>query len=183
MAEPDGEDPQASDPHQHGGFLMSGDAVRKMAMIATVCALVIGILGVILYSIAVEPHLTVLASALLFCCAAGAAGGLTGFIFGIPHAPKTDANGKERAGWNTSLEQISDWLTKILIGATLVQLTHIPSAAAKLFGAMAPSLGNKDYSAAFAGAIVIYFSIWGFLVAWIGTTLYLYQAMRDNPDA
>jgi hypothetical protein len=56
--------------------------------------------------------------------AAGFTGGLLGFIFGVP---KTLAVGSRTAGGgpantsrtNTNLEQISDWLTQILVGAGL----------------------------------------------------------------
>jgi tetratricopeptide (TPR) repeat protein len=64
-------------------------------------------------------------------------GGLLGFIFGIPRSltgdqpatgpgpgNATDAAAHSRP--NTNLEQISDWLTKILVGAGLTTLTFLP---------------------------------------------------------
>jgi hypothetical protein len=77
-------------------------------------------------------------------------GGLIGFLFGIPRslqsehpqqpakskdgadgkddAARKDPQGREpdRYGANTNLEQISDWLTKILVGVGLTQLTRLP---------------------------------------------------------
>src|SRR4051794_2430267 len=52
--------------------------------------------------------------------AAGAIGGVTGFLFGIPKA-RSDVNsaGTNAGGQfkpNTNLEQISDWLTKTIVG-------------------------------------------------------------------
>jgi len=68
--------------------------------------------------------------------AAGFTGGLLGFIFGVP---KTLAASRQTAGGapanasqtNTNLEQISDWLTQILVGAGLTSLTSLPGFAAK----------------------------------------------------
>jgi hypothetical protein len=73
--------------------------------------------------------------------AGGLAGAALGFLFGHPDAPE----GKDRAGrWrlNSRLTQISDWLTKAIVGAGLVEaktaLTALSaggaSAAAWLFG-------------------------------------------------
>jgi hypothetical protein len=68
---------------------------------------------------------------------AGAAitmGALTGFLFGIPRSSQLNLSGsvedkgKDKVHYqaNTNLEQISDWLTKILVGAGLTQITVIP---------------------------------------------------------
>jgi tetratricopeptide (TPR) repeat protein len=62
--------------------------------------------------------------------AAGLSGGLLGFIFGIPRA-LTDGEAFQALGAkskpNTNLEQISDWLTKILVGATLTSIASVPT--------------------------------------------------------
>jgi hypothetical protein len=43
---------------------------------------------------------------------------------------------------NTNLEQVSDWLTKILIGAGLAELTSIPGGLDQCGGYVAPALGG-----------------------------------------
>jgi hypothetical protein len=151
-----------------------------------VASAVIGIVSLILLSVAITPHLGVLASAFLFAIASIAAGALIGFLFGVPRSVSSDGGEESAPGSlishiraNTNLEQVSDWLTKILIGATLVQLGKIPSTASRLFGAMAPALGDTSSSAAFAGGIVIYFGVLGFLTGWLATRLYLGEAMRN----
>lgn len=77
---------------------------------------------------------------MMFAIALGAwmGGGALGFLFGVPRyksAPDSQAVAS-MAGTtqqaiafipNTNLEQISDWLTKIIVGATLVQLEPIGS--------------------------------------------------------
>ena len=69
--------------------------------------------------------------------AAGLVGALIGFIFGIPRALTNEASAQpdgnpqlpennKKSKTNTNLEQISDWLTKILVGATLASLATVP---------------------------------------------------------
>ena len=57
-------------------------------------------------------------------------GAFIGFIFGIPKTVTAAAASSNQAvetyQGNTNLEQISDWLTKILIGVGLVQLNALP---------------------------------------------------------
>jgi hypothetical protein len=168
-----------------GSSVRSGSGRHRWGVIAAGLS-VFGLLGVFFFSIGVTRDIGafwgVFASAVLFSCASAAAGGLLGFLFGVPRnrSVETLQEGPP-AGVrpNTNLEQVSDWLTKILIGATLVQLGSIPSAAAKLFSSMAPSLGGQPNGTAFAGAIVIFFTIWGLLGAWLATRLYLGKAMDD----
>src|SRR6266508_6277591 len=69
----------------------------------------------------------ILAVAALVAGGAFVAGGLLGFLFGIPRSlagPEGSVDGAAAGGAyrpNTNLEQISDWLTKILVGVGLVQ--------------------------------------------------------------
>jgi hypothetical protein len=74
-----------------------------------------------------------------------AAGSLLGIVFGIPREaadnPSTDAG--RTAAWlgaNTNMEEISDWLTKLLVGAGLVELKALPQALGSAARYVAPSL-------------------------------------------
>jgi hypothetical protein len=164
------------------------DAQAKVAgMVVAVALVLAGLIAIGLFAGTVSPHLTVFACALGFASASGAVGAIFGFIFGIPRTltsddGTTDKTVRSRIVPNTNLEQVSDWLTKILIGATLVELKSVPSTAANLFGALAPALGGQPYSAAFGGAIVVYFSVVGFLISWISTRTYLGQLLREADD-
>jgi hypothetical protein len=150
----------------------------------------LGLVAIVLFATQVSPELSVLAAGLMFALAALVTGGLLGFLFGIPRTLTSDGQGSEgrlaalqgiRA--NTNLEQISDWLTKILVGITLVQLPAIQSGAVRLFDAMEPSLGGSPVGAPFAGGIVIYFATVGFLSGWLTTRLRLGQAMDEADRA
>jgi len=147
-------------------------------------ALAIGLLGIALYALKAPDRLSAFASGLMFAAASAAAGALFGFLFGVPRTKSSDGATPSSVSTstiqpNTNLEQISDWLTKILVGVTLVQLGTIRSGAQRLFNSMAPSLGNKPGSAAVAGAIVIYFAGAGFISSWLMTRLYLAREMSE----
>jgi hypothetical protein len=150
----------------------------------------LGFLACGLYALqAPAPRWTVFASALMLAAASSAGGALIGFLFALPRtttAEESPPTGEAETGArltaphiraNTNLEQISDWLTKILVGVTLVQLGTIGSGAAKLFRAIAPALGGQPQSAAFGGAVISYFAVWGFLGAWLANRLLLGRLM------
>ncbi|MFE9579858.1 hypothetical protein ACFYO1_25955 [Nocardia sp. NPDC006044] len=131
--------------------------------------------------------LQVIGSALGYALASLLAGGLLGFLFGIPRALTFSRDGDNittaesgrapRFAGNTNLEQISDWLTKIIVGATLTQLGTIADGGQHLFTAVAPSLGGMDGSASFGGALIVFSAIAGFIGGWLFTRLYLGRAL------
>jgi hypothetical protein len=145
-------------------------------------ALGFGIVAIAVYATQVPGGRAAFAAALLFAGAALLAGGLVGVLFGIPRQAGRDADDPPAAldggqprprGSSTHLEQVSGWLTKVLIGVLLAQLGAFSSGANRLFAAMAPSLGGQPSSAAVAGAIVVFFSAGGFLGGWLLTRLLL----------
>jgi hypothetical protein len=172
----------------------SASRLKTRPLTVTMAAgLAIGLLLSIIHSVQVPSSWTVLASSTMFGMASLATGGLLGLLFGVPRTreglpsgapPETSVSSTLQAGVgaNTNLEQISDWLTKIIVGVTLTQLGTIKSGAMRLFDSMAPSLGGADDGAAFAGAIVIYFSVLGFFAGWLYARLRLGVAM-SNADA
>jgi len=105
-------------------------------------------------------------------------GGLLGFLFAIPHTTlgtkeeKKDNNDLPQYQPNTNLEQISDWLTKILVGVGLTQLLTIPGTLTDFGVMLGPSLGGSPNGGVFAVAILIFFSIDGFLVGYLWTRKY-----------
>ncbi|HTZ44693.1 MAG TPA: hypothetical protein VMB79_12600 [Jatrophihabitans sp.] len=136
----------------------------------------------VLFSISRHPFWQVLATSAMFAAASMAAGGLLGLLFGVPRSMATGQQGTPGLAGiaaNTNLEQISDWLTKIIVGVTLTQLVTIKKGAAHLFGAMAPMLGGPPDGSAFAGAIVVYFSVLGFFAGWLYARLRLGVAMSS----
>lgn len=134
--------------------------------------------------------------------AASACGALVGFVFGIPRslqgagtaaaapgsepavgqagAPSTAPAGSghdAHYGANTSLEQISDWLTKILVGVGLTQLTQLPGALESYATYIGGALPGMTGSAVFVGALTLHFTVCGFLAGYLWTRLKLGEAL------
>ena len=141
------------------------------------------LLGLVLYFAAGNHGLEVLAVGLLAAAAAFASGALLGFLFGIPRflsqqgpAATPGATGGPTYAPNTNLEQISDWLTKILVGVGLVQLGQIGHAISVLGKGVEEGLGNNTHSIAIM--LLVSFSIVGFLSSYLFTRLRLQSVME-----
>lgn len=110
----------------------------------------------------------------VFALASVMVGGLLGFLFGVPRF--ATANGDRELTVtpntslpNTNLEQISDWLTKILVGVGLVQIQDLSHAAGRLFAAAGEALGTGPSATAFAASLIIFATALGFMFGWLGT--------------
>lgn len=79
---------------------------------------------------------------------------------------------------NTNLEQISDWLTKIIVGVALVESEKVFAQMTKAAQLMAGSLGGPAFES-FAFAILIYFSVSGLLGSYLLTRLFLQSAFTN----
>jgi len=95
-------------------------------------------------------------------------------------APASDTprnnNNHQRPRVNDNLEQISDWLTKIVVGLGLVELRNIPDYLDKMAVAFVDDLGwpcNRSYAVAF----IVYFAIVGFIHGVLTTRLFLSLAI------
>jgi len=171
----------------------------------------IGGIGIIVVAIAAASEQTVGAGlriatlSLLFGAACTVSGWLLGLLFGVPRtlsrptangpAPATSAadpatgaptgaNPSSRV--NTNLEDISDWLTKTLVGVGLTQLLAAPhyiwGAAGKL---NALGFGWVPYGQLLAVALFFYFTAGGFWLGYIGTRTILTKLFDfiDGPPA
>jgi hypothetical protein len=155
-----------------------------------------GILGILLFALETSSFtqfFSVFGAGLLIAGASLLSGGLLGFLFGIPRTLQQErAEGipsreqKEQATdntvlyqVNTNLEQISDWLTKILVGVGLTQITSLPGAIQKYAEFASPGLGGGPASKSFAAAILIFYLVCGFLIGYLWTRLYLAGALRQ----
>jgi hypothetical protein len=130
---------------------------------------------------------------LLLGWAAAAAGAVLGFIFGIPrtmnaadraavaNAVSQDGiTGKTQAvmAANTNLERVSDWLTTLLIGATLVQVKDI----VRWIGGLGKDLVKPGPLAndALVPVIIVFFFFLSFLGVYLITRLYLTSAFNQT---
>lgn len=132
----------------------------------------LGLVGLLIYSIAVD-GMSTFAGGLLIAMAAFAAGGFFGFLFGIP---RSVLSGRTAGGYfrsSTSLEEIADWLTKILVGLGLASLGTLATRIGDLVNFFAPALGSNSNTDAVTLAILMLFSFSGFLLFYLTTRVHL----------
>jgi hypothetical protein len=152
----------------------------------TAAASSLALASVAVFASQAEKPFQVLGTGAVVAAAAAFTGALFGFIFGVPRVLASDRpqggssllyGGSAPIVANTNLEQISDWLTKILVGVGLTQFALIAKAASRLFTGLAPSFGGGEVGAAFAGALILYMITFGFSTGWLFTRLFLGRAM------
>ena len=147
----------------------------------------LGIAFVLMHGIHDRPsgtlHTTTAGLWALACLACGATGG---FLFGIPKVRYRDGlampNGSTTAAVgasyhqqvNTNLEDISDWITKIIVGLGLINLGRIPG----FFDQLAQRLTTDPSTdqRAFALSLIVYFLVIGFLFGYLITRMFLQRA-------
>ena len=130
---------------------------------------------------------------------AGAGGG---FLFGIPKVlqqeraptpaqapsptasggpPPGDGGGSQSLGYhqrvNTNLEEISDWLTKIIVGVSLIQLGNVPGYLRRLGDLIGASIIDSAPHRGFGVSLVLFYATGGFLYGYLATRLYLQGAL------
>jgi hypothetical protein len=153
-----------------------GSFDRRIRNLAVFAALA-GSLACLAYSAAVGSAISeaaeILGSALIVAAAASACGALMGFLFGIPRTLQREAAPDDATSTrylaNTNLEQISDWLTKILVGITLVQIGSVGPQLSRLAQALSPMLGGSPSSAGFGLALCVYSLLAAFLITYLWT--------------
>jgi hypothetical protein len=122
---------------------------------------------ILIYSLSMPSGVrwSVFATAVITGSCSFRAGGLVGLLFGIPRsalsAAGTTAAGKYQA--NSNLVEVSDWLTKIIVGVGLVQIGRLEPAISRLAANLKAPLGGQPSSSAFGVALVIANVLLGFL--------------------
>ncbi len=121
---------------------------------------------------------------IMVAAASFAVGVTTGFLFQVPHAGSTTTDQQKV----TNLGQIADWLTKILVGLGLTQVTNIPKQLGLLGDYVARGLGGTNDASVFILAVILLLYICGFFVGYLWTTLKLQMALvpvatDPNPGA
>lgn len=186
--------------HSSTGAGLDRISQSERALKALMLSMLSGFLALIVYAIGSTTwarSLNAFGIGVAVAAAATIIGGLFGFLFGIPKASQQaaptspsaasptagSAAGSPPRGWeyqpNTNLEQISDWLTKILVGVGLVQIRPIGDKLFALAGGLAPALSDSSTNRSFALALVLFYAVAGFLLGYLWTRLYLPGAFRD----
>jgi len=124
---------------------------------------------------------------LLTSLAALVTGYMAGFLFGVPRAVSSGALRQTSNEYTPSsnLAEVSDWLTKLLLGAGLVQLTRLGAPIARLIDSVAAGLHSTAASASgakvAAGSILFGYAIMGVLVGYVVTTLWYQKKITNQP--
>lgn len=149
----------------------------------------------------------VILSLALTICAYFSSGIVLGFIFGIPKkyqnktsSVQVDANGQPVPSIdptytdNTSLEEISDWITKIIIGLSLTQFNNILEMMGESASNIRTSLesglqlgANRPDFYAFSYSLIVFYSVTGGIIGYLWTRIefahILAQKDRDLREA
>ena len=140
----------------------------------------------------------------LWALAFYASGVLLGFLFGIPRvlqdSSKTDAlqadaglgQPKDRSTYrlmvNTNLDDVSDWLTKTVVGVSLVEMRQIAGSVYRFSSWVAGGTlgqrqllpeaagGEQQFLTGVVAAVVVYFSVLGFISGYLTTRMFFERA-------
>ena len=171
----------------------------RNALLVLGFAMLVGLLTVVVYAAhtgGTSLYLSIIGIGVLLTGASAFGGGTLGFLFGIPrtsqpraesqspdgtpHGSKKETSGSGiRYSVNTNLEEISDWLTKILVGVTLTQVAEIRHGLGVLTRFAAKGLGSQEQAQVFALALLLYFSVLGFFFGYLWTRLFLTKALVE----
>jgi tetratricopeptide (TPR) repeat protein len=159
--------------------------IMRYTLIALLVVTIVGSLATATYVRRQGTPTGTLGTLLLLSGAALVLGTLVGFLFGIPRTLQGDVADKTKRTYqvNTNLEQISDWLTKIIVGLTLVNLREIPNQIMTMNAYFAPAFGGGRSAEVLVGGAAVYFSVTGFFWGYLGTRLYLAGAIPWADDA
>jgi hypothetical protein len=151
-----------------------------------------GLVAILAYSAYLHPWSSraPLRPAVIGCLLAGGVmfvGFIVGLLFGIPKSRLDgDTSGAPtRTGRflpNTNLEQISDWLTKILVGVGLAQIGKISDSLWQFAGQFAGIFGADGEARAFVITLVLYFTFCGFMSGYFWTRTFLARAFASAQD-
>jgi hypothetical protein len=180
-----------TEPRQAPDRAEGQEGSSRTALLAIGVVVAAGLLIIALYGFQAPSFRSFCSIAGFGVAAAGASllvGGLAGLLFGIPRRLQQELNSAKRPddegssgsalyGANTNLEQISDWLTKILVGVGLTQISQINKALSEIGDVAAKGMGDFAGSKAFSIAIIVYFTLGGFLLGYLWTRLYLGRAL------
>ncbi|MEU8923076.1 hypothetical protein AB0D10_19380 [Kitasatospora sp. NPDC048545] len=160
-----------------------GPALRTAQRGAAAVLAGTGLAGLLLFALGRDHVWQALGGGLVTAGASAVLGGGLGFLFGVPRVRGGSEQPQGSYVPNTNLEQVSDWLTKVLLGVGLTQLGSLGERLHGLGTALAPVLGGGDAAVPFAAALVLYFLVLGFLAGWLVTRLALPQVLNDADRA
>lgn len=142
--------------------------------------IIVSIVCIILFSISLNwnQFLRVTSVSLLLSISAFIIGGTLGFLFGLPsYKNKKETKNYER---NSSLKDIADWITKIFIGITLVELKSIIENFKVLINNINNYLEVGDSMIIVSSSILISFFLLGFVTIYLLTITDIFKFLANT---
>jgi hypothetical protein len=136
-------------------------------------------------------HWSYVAVGMLTALTAVLVGFFTGFLIGVPRSVSSGqarlSNNNRKFSPSTNLAEISDWLTKLLLGAGLVSLSRLGGPIGRLIDNVAGGLHGVTINPAIiqaakvtAGAIMIAFAVLGLLAGYIVTSTWYERRLEKT---
>ncbi len=164
--DPDGDSPK--EPSDGVAELRAGRALRWLWLSPLVPILAVLAFAFADHFTAGSTLLSVAAAGVMTAAAALAVGIFLGFLFALPRTLDRD-NPSALLATNSNLDQVSDWITKILVGIGLVELGSISQGVGDIADDVATALGAAPAAEPFAVALLIYSAVDGFLLGYLWT--------------
>jgi hypothetical protein len=141
--------------------------------------LVAGGAAVVLYGSGQAAATEVVAIGIIASLASVICGLALGFLFGVPRRIEGQADGRPGYAVNTNLEEVSDWLTKAIVGIGLVELGNLAAGFANLSRILGSALGGGEAGVGVAGGIMVFFVPAGFLGGYLWARTIFLRALTD----
>ncbi|MBK9098917.1 MAG: hypothetical protein IPM14_12500 [bacterium] len=144
--------------------------------------LVTGVIIICFYALArgSENFLSILSLSAIIALTSAIVGAFIGFIFGIPRTPAIKDS--ENIGANTNLEEISDWITKIIVGVSLVQLNQLSGGIVEIGNTLSRGMGNHPSSFVFSVSTMIFYFVGGFFLGYLWSRIYLPKILLTSME-
>lgn len=153
----------------------------------------IGFIVIVIYAIGIgwQDFISTIGIAFSIALASAMVGAFLGFIFGIPRTndkkDRDDSNEQNNNDSNRSsgktvqpffehnknLEEISDWITKIIVGVSLIELKTIQVYIVKIANKLAEGLGSHQSSFVFSISVLAFFFVGGFFLGFLWSRIFL----------
>ena len=139
-----------------------------------------GFIGIIGYTLSLHPAAwKFLFLFILLASASYISGFFLGFLFGIP---KRNTDKESAYNLSTNLVDISDWLTKIIIGLGLVEIRRIPGYLQSVGEYIQQATHGEDSMKIFSVSCIVYFSIFGLYYGYNYMRLFLSGQFKEADD-
>jgi tetratricopeptide (TPR) repeat protein len=156
------------------------EKIRKNLSNTLWLGLAAGAIGIIGYTLSLpQGGWKLLFLSILLASAAYISGFFLGFLFGIP---KRNTDAESAYNLSTNLVDISDWLTKIIIGLGLIEIKRLPGYLQSIGVYIQNSTGGEDSIKVYSVCCIVYFSIFGLYYGYNYMRLFLSGQFKEADD-